>query len=109
MILGKFVIALVDGATFVGVPLPVVRVWRPVALAVTLLRQETPRHPASSTIFPTIFPNKDLVQVLPVGFGLRMKMFSVLWILGTTGFSPFVVGPHFQIQSAAPPPPPSNF
>ena len=69
--------------TFVGIPLSVVRVGRPVALAVTLLGQKTPRHPSPSPILNPITSCKQgpmakigLVQVLPDGFGLRMKMFS---------------------------------
>ena len=62
--------------TFIWIPLSITR--GPVTLAVALLCQETPRHPRS------IFVNdnkqgatpKDLVQLLPDGFGLRMKMSS---------------------------------
>ena len=136
MILGESVISWVDDCasewyqkkggggkkvsdTFVGIPLSVVGVRGPVALAVTLLGKETPRHPPPSSIFPPINcwckqgpTAKGLVQGLPDGFGLLMKIFlssfpsSVLWNSGNIGFSPFVVRPHFQIQSA---PPPYNF
>ena len=58
MILGVSMITLVDD-TFVGTPLSVIRVRGPVTLAVTLFGQETPRHPAPGSIFPTT-PNRDL-------------------------------------------------